>query len=354
MHEPRILALTDSLNPWHSFWVRVGQYLPALGTPFQIDHNFIAMHDRKSGRSVGLCDAKTGNWLNPEVIILYRYTPDSEAFLPSLQSAKASGTLLIADIDDDLWSPSRNLPLGRSEWPKQRVGQLTASLKICDVIRCSTPALAEMLSAMFPRCSVVMQPNTLPASVAAPNPSPTGCVKLGWSGAPWCRPNDLELLKPLAQWSQQRSEVHFVHLGHAEGRLSFAEALGVDPNRVITIPIQDHESYTKSLAFDVGLAPLDNSIFNHFKSDLKLIEYSGSSIAWAASDVEPYAQLARQWGQTDLICKTAHEFIEVVVRLLEPTVRQQKARELKELSGSRSFSHGVRGWQDLIGLCAQN
>lgn len=349
MKETRVLALSDSLNPWHSFWIRVGQYLPALEKPYRIDHNFIALHDRNSGKSVGLCDADSGSWLNPEVVILYRYTPESDAFLPSLQSAKAAGTLLIADIDDDLWSPSQNLPLGRSEWPKERVAKLTASLKLCDVIRCSTPALAEMLSAMFPRCTVVMQPNTLPATLATPSPNPTGCVRLGWSGAPWCRPNDLELLKPLGQWSQQRNDIQFVHLGHAEGRLSFAEALGIHPSRVTTIPIQDHENYAKSLRFDVGLAPLTSSIFNHFKSDLKLIEYSGSGIAWAASDVEPYEQLAHQWNQNDLICRTPYDFIMVVERLLDPKIRLKKAKELKELSATRSFSHGVSGWLDLIG-----
>ena len=26
----RIVALTDSLAPWHSFWIRFGQYIDAL------------------------------------------------------------------------------------------------------------------------------------------------------------------------------------------------------------------------------------------------------------------------------------------------------------------------------------
>ena len=35
----KVVALSDSLAPWHSFWIRIGQYLPALPWPTEISDN---------------------------------------------------------------------------------------------------------------------------------------------------------------------------------------------------------------------------------------------------------------------------------------------------------------------------
>ena len=351
MNNHRVLALSDSLNPWHSFWIRIGQYLPALGLPYRIDSTVRAVPIDEGSQFSGLCHQRrdAADWRNPETVLLYRFAPQADGFLPALQRAKASGTQLIADIDDDLWSPSAGLPLGREKWNQGRLRHFNRILRLCDRITCSTPALGELVSVMFPNSVVVLLPNTVPAGLKShpSGPADRG-VRLGWTGAPWCRPDDLAPLRPLAAWSRHHSEISFLHLGHAEGRLSFAEALGLDPSRVQTQPLQPHADYVQQLHFDIGLAPLNSSLFNHFKSDLKLLEYSAAGIAWAASAVEPYRQLAENWGVEPLLCHSPSDFITVVERLLDPSERAAMASQLQLQAGSRSFEHGVERWRQLI------
>ena len=66
----------------------------------------------------------------------------------------------------------------------------------CDLITCSTQALYELLQVMFPQQSIVLVRNSTPQedlsnALQAP-------ITLCWTGAPWTRPEDLALLRPLA------------------------------------------------------------------------------------------------------------------------------------------------------------
>lgn len=344
---PRLLALTDSLSPWHSFWIRFGQFLPHLPFSWRVSTSVVAARIADGSLSLAHHLSETGVWWhNPELVFLYRFAADP-ALLPVLQAARQAGSLLVADIDDDLWSASAQLPKGREKWTRERLQLFTATLRLVHVITCSTPALLELLSQMFPAVRVMLMPNCAPAAVVQP-PRRDGLFRLGWTGAPWCRPFDLALLRPLASWALQQPQIRFVHLGHLPGRLSFAEALDLPPNRVETVPLRSYEHYLQSFAFDVGLAPLQNTLFNHFKSDLKLLEYSSFGLPWVASAVEPYHALAQQWGQQQLLCEHPEQFIPVVESLMDPACRAAVGEALLNRADERSFSRSVEAWRQLL------
>ena len=83
----KVLALSDSLAPWHSFWIRIGQYLPALPWPAEITDNPAAIDNLCAG----------------DRLLVYRYAPGWGDLANRLQRARERGVVILSDLDDYLW-----------------------------------------------------------------------------------------------------------------------------------------------------------------------------------------------------------------------------------------------------------
>jgi len=303
----RVFALSDSASPWHSFWIRFGQYAPNLALPVEI-----------STHPSGISHLNQG-----DALLLYRFNSAWGDLEATLAAAAQRGVRILADVDDDLWQAPG--------WTNARLRLFSRALRHCQVISCSTTSLREVLSVMYRQAQVVVIPNSTPPGGRTSLKSEAGPLQLCWTGAPWTRPQDLDLLKPLAQWASRRAEpLRWRHIGHREGQLSFATALGLDPALVEVHPLQPHAQYLQSLNGDIGLAPLAPNRFNSFKSELKLLEYSGLAMPWIASDVMPYQELCSRWTWPGRLCRTATDWIRHVEELLDPATRCREGNALQQ------------------------
>jgi hypothetical protein len=325
----RLLALTDSDSPWHSFWIRFGQYAPQLKLPQPIQISV----DPAGIAALGHGDA----------LLLYRYNTSWGDLEPALAAARARGVRLLADVDDYLWqTPS---------WPRQRLVPYSRCLRLCHTVTCSTPPLQELLRLMLPQAAVVLLPNSTPPQRKAPAASCDGQLRLCWTGAAWTRPHDLALLRPLARWASALPQpLRWRHIGHVPGQLSLAQALDLDPTLVETQPLVGHGDYLNAIAGDIGLAPLAPGLFNSFKSELKLLEYSGLAMPWVASAAAPYQELCKRWGWRGRLCQAPLDWITQVEALLEaPQLRQREGFALQQLAHSRqSHAQALAQWQALL------
>ena len=340
----QVLVLADNLNPWHSLWVRLGQYFHRLPIRYEARTEVEVARD-----SAGLClDLPR----QPDALVLYRFAPASPLFLDLLVALKARGCRIIADIDDDLWSHEAQPTLGKQAWPRERLVWLNRVLRLVDQITVSTPELQRLLTVMFPGRPVKLLANTLPYSRIPPNAPRDAAapLRLGWTGAPWTRPHDLELLRPLAAWLLTQPGIRVVHVGHSPERVSLAQILGLPEGRVETYPVAPHSDYLNCLHFDVGLAPLAPTLFNAYKSDLKLLEYSSVGIPWLASAALPYSALAQCWSIERLICHNPQQFIAGVEYLMSMPRWLAVRQHLLRVSQSRSFEIGLKAWARLLGL----
>jgi len=321
----RILALSDAATPWHSFWIRFGQYVSELGLPVEISTD--------AGRITALQDG--------DRLLLYRFNTAWGDLREPLASARGRGVALLADVDDYLWqAPS---------WSRPRLRAYSRALRLCQRISCSTEPLQEVLSAMFRRARVEVLANSTPP------PRPTadrddGPLRLCWTGAPWMRPQDLALLRPLAQWGSYLPEpLRWRHIGHAEGQLSFASALGLDPALVEHLPLLPHQEYLAAIDGAIGLAPLAPGPFNCFKSELKVLEYSGLAMPWVASAAAPYQDLCQRWGWAGRLCHHPHQWIAHVEALLDPATREREGEQLQLLAqGRQSHAQAVARWRQWL------
>lgn len=318
----KVLALSDSLAPWHSFWIRIGQYLPTLPWPTEIsqDPNAIA------GLTAG------------DRLIVYRYSPQWGDLASKLRQARQRGVIVLSDLDDYLWQAGG--------WSRERLRGCTQALRECDVLTCSTEPLLTQLEVMFRQQRLLLIPNSaprLPEQAQQVSPRP---IRIGWTGAPWTRAADLALLRPLGEWVAARpDELRLVHVGHGEGRLSLADALGLRADQVEIHPLQGHGNYLQQINFHIGLAPLEQNSFNHYKSAIKVIEYSALGIPWLASDAEPYRALCHQWQWPGRLCQGPMAWILQLEQLMDKEIRQHEGEALKQLCLKHdSFTTGVARW----------
>ncbi len=322
----RFLALTDSKAPWHSFWIRFGQYKSGFSFDVEITDDCNAITYLKEG----------------DQIFLYRYSETWGDIYAQLRLARNKGVRIIADIDDYLWEANG--------WSKKRLMGITKSLKECNLITCSTFALRDILSTMFPFIPIIILENTAPRHNNKNQLSKSdNLIRIGWTGAPWTRKEDIEVLKPLADWVQTKQNIKFMHIGHLEQRMSFANALSIPESMVEKYPIQSHTKYIESIDFDIGLAPLKDNAFNQYKSPIKVIEYSSLGIPWIASNLLPYREICIKWGWRGRLCSKPEDWIELLNPLLIEARRLKEGKLLKDLCHIHSsYDRGVEQWEKLI------
>jgi len=325
----RILALTDSLAPWHSFRIRFGQYIAKLPWTVMVSDAPSALEQLRAG----------------DVLFFYRFLSDWGCLQNALLRLKQRGVAIVTDLDDCVWQA----PLG---WDRQRQRLYTRAVRMADVITCSTPELQCLAQQMFPGQTTHLIRNSAPAQPPSTPKTSTqpGVIHLCWTGCPWTRPEDLALLQPLVQWIQaEQLPVTWRHIGHAEGRLSFAEAVGADPHSVETISIGSHEHFLNALDGDIGLAPVASKCFNTYKSEIKLLEFGSRSMAWIASDTRAYRELCQRWRVNGRLCKSGDDWIGHFQALLDLSQRRQEQRAWQRLTSThQNHQQAAEQWVSLL------
>ena len=325
----RIVALTDSLAPWHSFWIRFGQYIDALPWDVEVSDSRSALQQLQEG----------------DVLFFYRYMVRWGCLRDELVELKQRRVAIITDLDDCVWQA----PLG---WDRQRKRLYTRAVRIADQITCSTPELQCLVHQMFPGQTTQLIRNSTPSQPPSTPKHSTQAdvIKLCWTGCPWTRPEDLALLRPLVEWiKSQHLKVNWRHVGHAEGRLSFAKAVGLDPRNVETVDIGSHQHFLKALQGDIGLAPVSPKCFNTYKSEIKLLEFGSRSMAWIASDTPAYRDLCQRWGIQGRLCQNGNDWIRHFQALLDPAQRQQEQQAWQALSSTRqNHQQAAQQWINVL------
>jgi len=331
-----ILLLSDSIKPWHSVWIRLGQYTDDW--PYHI-HPCQWIIRKESGEIHGINE--NGQLTPPcEAILLYRWSPqsiDCEWFIKAVRD----GIPLIADIDDNIWQAGKN-------WGRIKLRVFTKLLKEADAITCSSKNLKWMLMGMFEKKKIYLIQNSAPVKKEKINMQ-SGKIRIGWTGAPWTRPEDLYVLKDLTYWILKQDNTQLVHIGHDQNKPTIAEILNIPADAIETHQLMPYKQYLKHLDFDIGLAPLTRGNFSSFKSDLKLVEYSSQGIAWIASHCDPYEDLCSEWGIEGRLCQKGDEWIRHCKELISNDKYITEGRFMQEIcQRKRSKSTAAKEWEYII------
>jgi SAM-dependent methyltransferase len=321
---PIVLCILDMLNdaePNACGYLRLFLPLTKKIVRDYLDVRFVKLEDLPHYRADVVITQRTVINTSEEADQLIRYCRDT-------------GARLVFDLDDDLLSlPDHHPEQGQYDTFRPIGLRLAAE---ADEFWASTQSLANRFIGIAQQISVV--PNRLDDriwSVCADEVAhPSRSVRFLYMGTQTHRPDFDQLIKPTLS-----------HLKNEFGDRIQLDLIGVanEPGpggewNIVQRPAEIGSSYPafatwlQSLgAYDVGLAPLLDAVFNRCKSDVKWLEYSAMGLATIATDLPSYNQSIEHERTGLLVAANANDFREAMHRLivdfeLRQMIRRNAAR----------------------------
>lgn len=255
---------------------------------------------------------------------------------------KAEGKRIVYDIDDDVWHINPANPayeFWSKDWPQKNV---SIALQAADVVTVTTPRLAQVVSRFNANVRVI--PNCLPDEHWNIKRARDDVLTIGWagSGTHW---DDLRQISGVVEMIlEDYPNVVLALAGMKE--YPFPEH-----PRILKIKPVKLEDYANLVAlFDIGLAPLTDTLFNACKSDLKYLEYAAVGIPVIASKVPSYEASIEQ-GKNGLLARNQKDWLKHLRRLIaDENFRDEIGAAAREFAESRFMSRNVGLWEEALGL----
>ena len=258
----------------------------------------------------------TGDILDGDIIIFQMViNPDA------ITDAQRKGAKVIYEMDDLLTEK-----VGRQEINDNEmfVSGMTESIKRADMVTTTTQVLADKVKHL--NDNIVVLPNYIDLSwwgdMARVKRNDE--IRIGWAGGISHRA-DLIYIKPVVKRIlEEYDNTHFVYCGAGGvSSASMSTELMYGEDLFKGIPGNRRDMYlgtstdlwgikSKTLYFDIAIAPLINDKFNDCKSNIKWQEYSMNGWAGVYSDEPPYSDITHA-----LKAKTPDEFYKQIKYLIE-------------------------------------
>jgi len=320
-----------------SGWIRIGQYLQHLRTPAVL--GMLAWHPDK--RIFGVHEWLKEDHFDCDVIYLQRFM--DQRLIKQMAQAQANGQIIINDIDDWYWGISPANAAFRAthptEHPTNNINHYGSIVTKSDYLVVSTRFLVEKMARWVDQSRIMHLVNHVEFDKYIPRHHHGDEVIVGWCGSTRHRSGDLELLRGVL--SQLPDSVRFHHTGEFVGSPTFAERIGVDPQRVSTYPFLAPSEFAGGMPFDIGLAPLTDTPFNHAKSWIKCLEYAAAGIPFIASNLPEYAALVNDFGAGRIARKPFH-WVTNVLQLLEPSQRKAESEATRKALAGLDVRNGAK------------
>jgi glycosyltransferase involved in cell wall biosynthesis len=269
-----------------------------------------------------------------EVVIGQRM--DKYDALPIWRRLKASARL-VYEIDDDVFN------VDPVNWMAHRVysqpvpqDTVIHAAQVADLVTVTTEPLAEVMRAHNP--NVVVLPNHIPASLLELQRLRRDRLVVGWAGGA-SHGLDLAMIAPQVRRfldRERRAELHLI---------------GTDYGPTFRRPARftqwdsDVHGYYANIDFDVGLAPLTDTLFNSSKSAIKALEYAALGIPVIASDVPAYRDFVVD-GVTGYLVRHEHEWFKRLRDLAnDEAMRTEMGAKAREHAASYTIEEGWRLWE---------
>lgn len=236
--------------------------------------------------------------LPPEYDLLILQRPMSDMLPTLIDHVQAQGVAVIVEVDDDFHTvQASNIAFLQHHPkinPKANFHHFRECVKRADLVTVSTDALAKRYG-QHGRVAVLR--NYIPSDWLTIPRNGDGHT-IGWAGTTVNHPTDLPATRGgVGEALRDHPDWHFVGVGGKDRADDVWRQLRIDPARCEVTewrPLGVHELVMSQ--FDVGIAPLDDIVFNHAKSWLKGLEYAALGIPFVASDLPEYRLLRDEFG----------------------------------------------------------
>lgn len=276
-------------------------------------------------------------------LIMARWLPKQ------IELSKQLGQRVIIDVDDlhiDLHDD--NLAKKMMDPDSNRVynwEHYERAIQLADTVTVSTPLLYDYYIQHHPDVRLVR--NGINAEQFTAHRHTTAKPVLGWVGQMQFRSGDIDTLKPWLGSFMREHDLTLHHSGSVPSARSFADAAGLDPERVTTEPMQPIHKYHTMFNFDIGLVPLTDIPFNRAKSNIKGLEYAASNIPFVAQALPEYSRLAI--AGVGRVASTAREWEAHLLELLDYNTRKREAAQQRSIVQSQfTMGQAMQQWSEVF------
>lgn len=287
-----------------------------------------------------------------DLIVFQR--PLDNSMHSAIIQAKKQGIATIVELDDDIIATSKDnhaFPFFNT-YKHSNVDWLMKSCAEADYVITSTPSLQGRY-ALNGRGTVIR--NYVPESIfdVAPRYDRVDELSMiGWTGSLRSHPNDLQVTKGVVGKILKDNSYGFTVVGDIEG---VPKNLGISPSTpTYSSGWVSLDSYYEVVAnsMDIGIVPLERSIFNEGKSYLKGLEMAALGIPFVASDSYEYS-LFSSYG-VGVTARNPSDWRKHLTRLIEnPRKTRALAVEYRDRIRSgytyeQHASEWVRAWESAV------
>lgn len=269
--------------------------------------------------------------IEADVLVFQRPSdPETVALIPAL---RARGHAVVVDVDDAAWAPSWANRARHGESAKLVARACAAA----DVVTVSTPLLLERYGG---HGRGIVIPNCVPEALLS-MPRHSDGLTVGWSGWVGSHPHDLQVTHGGVAEAVRQAGAKFRMVGPGDG---VREALGLDeePKATGGLPINAYHAALGTI--DVGIAPLDDTLFNRAKSWLKPLEMTARGAAVVMSPLPEYGRLADE-GIGVLAKSRARNWRARVLDLLQDDALRRQLVERGQAVIREHHTYETQGWR---------
>ena len=263
-------------------------------------------------------------------------------------------TCLLYMLDDNLLDLHRLEPW--RPWPtEQHRLAIRYFIRQADGVIVSTENLRQRLLPLNP--NIVVVPNSIDERLLSPRPKPPrrGTLRIGYMGTLSHTADLMMVLEPLRAFlrkHQDQVEMQLVGIT-SDGRIhecfSGLPLTVLDPGEDVNYP-RFMAWMGKHLNWDFAIAPLCDSEFNYYKSDIKFLDYSVFGIPGIYSNVVPYTNTIRHRELGLLVDNTPEDWREAMELLYdEPELRDHVAAQAHDyVRTNRMLEQNAKCWAEAV------
>lgn len=226
---------------------------------------------------------------------------------------------------------------------KKKHERLYIAMATCDLITATTEKLAKYWSEQSGNDSYAVLPNCIDFKHYWPDVEfAKKEVRVGWAGGSSHWEDLVSITEPLIG-VMNKTGAKYVHCGQL---FPFVEKLdSTEFHGWVQMP--GHPYRLAMLNLDIGLIPLQPTLFNSYKSNIKWYEYSALRIPSLVANVEPYNKEIVH-GETGYLYSSTEEFVEYLEMLIKDEAERKRVGDnaYQWVKENRDADQQVGLWYD--------
>jgi glycosyltransferase involved in cell wall biosynthesis len=255
---------------------------------------------------------------------------------------RAKGVAVVVDMDDDLSTIHPKNPAyakydpasgGNHSWRNAEYACAHATM-----VTTSTPALQRVYA---PHGRGAVLRNCVPARYLD-IPRVDSDV-IGWAGTVQTHPDDLKEVGTAVR--RLVSQGHPFRIVGPPYGITKELDLDVMPEATGSVDFDDWPHAIAGLG--IGIAPLQDSVFNRAKSELKILEYSAAGVPWIASPRAEYAAFHQRTGAGLLASKPQHWFTRLRELATNGRLRAEMSEACRAAAATQTVEQSAWRWLEV-------